>query len=383
MHQKHKTDVMRFLQFILILLIFGSLGLVSCHNQSDKTTEKGFTIGLNLTLTGNASYFGNEVFKGLEMAYQDGEKKHNRRFKLLVEDNRFMPQESVGITKKFQHLNKPDLMIAGYTNMIQPIIPVVESGNIPLIATLSSSVDLAKGKKMVVRDFALENQLMPLLAEYLYKERGLSKGSYVVVNDDFGHDSRDYFKEAFEQYGGTFDGGVVFDENDLDLRSLIGKALSGKPQFLLIVGRGAGMNSAIRQAKELDPEVLICGSNSFDNEKVFESLGAESEGIVFVNFAFDKHSPHYYEVSERFLLRHKHPMNWLNIVGYSLGEYSIEALLASDGKPKEILNYIRHNPLNTIRGQLMLNETADVISPISVFERKNNQTIQINPTNNQ
>jgi branched-chain amino acid transport system substrate-binding protein len=372
---------MRFIRFIFIFLFLGSLLLVSCTHQTDKSKEESYSIGLNLTLSGNASYFGSEVFKGLEMAIRDGEKKHNCSFKLIVEDNRFMPQEAVGITKKFQHILKPHLMIAGYTNMLQPVIPLVESGNIPMIATLASSVGLAEGQHMMVRDFALESQLMPLLAKYMYQVKGLRNGSYVVVNDDFGHDSRDYFKETFEQLGGTFEGGVVFNENDLDLRSLISKALSVRPQFLLIVGRGAGMNSAIRQARELAPEVVICGSNSFDNEKAFESLGAEAEGLVFVNFSFDKQNPLYYEVSERFFLKHNHRMNWLNIVGYSLGEYSIDALLASDGNPEKLLNYIRTYQLNTIRGKLQVNDFNDVVSPIGVFERKNNQSIQVYKSN--
>lgn len=361
----------------LIVLLISVLGIIGCQNRTEKTDEKEFSIGLNLTLSGNAAYFGSEVFKGLDMAIKDAETKHQRRFVLIVEDNRFMPQESVGIIKKFQHLNKPDMIISGYTNMLQPVIPLIESGNIPMIATLASSVDLVKGKKMIVRDFAMENQLMPLLAEFMFKEKGFRKGSFVVVNDDFGHDSRDYFKETFEQLGGSFEGGVVFNENDLDLRSLISKTLTSNPEFLLIVGRGAGMNSAVRQARELASDVVICGSNSFDNEKAFESLGDQAEGIFFVNFSFDKQNTHYYEVSERFMLRFNQRMNWLNIVGYSLGEYSTEALVASDGKSNKLLEYIRSTEMKTIRGTLRVNPFNDVISPISIFERRNNQSIEV------
>ncbi len=374
---------MRWKQTIVILLLLCSLGVVSCQNQTKNANKTDFSIGLNMTLSGNAAYFGSEVFKGIEMAVKDAEIKHQRRFTLIVEDNRFMPQESVGIVKKFQHINKPDLIISGYTNMLQPIIPIVESGNIPMIATLASSVDLAKGKTMIVRDFAMENQLMPLLAEYMFYNKGFRNGSFVVVNDDFGHDSRDYFKETFEQLGGTFEGGVVFNENDLDLRSLISKTLSSNPEFLLIVGRGAGMNSAVRQARELAPEAVICGSNSFDNEKAFESLGDMSDGIVFVNFFFDKQNIHYYEVSERFMLRYNQRMNWLNIVGYSLGEYSTEALIASGGTADKLMDYIRNTEMNTIRGTLRVNEFNDVISPISIFERRNNQSIQVHTIKNQ
>lgn len=358
---------------------------MSCNQYNTKQPEqdesKEYRIGINLTLSGNAAYYGSEVFKGLELAFNDAEKKYGCRFTLLTEDNRFMPQEAVGITKKFLHMSKPQLIISGYTNLLQTVIPLVEAAEMPMIATLSSSVDLAKDKQWVIRDFALESQLMPLLAYYIFSQKGLRKGSFLVVNDDFGHDSRDYFKNAFETLGGSFQSGAVFSEDELDLRSLVGKIIAQKPEFVLVVGRGAGMANAIRQIRELNPDVVICGSNSFDNQKIIESLGADAEGLIYANFSKTGQNMDYYEISERFIEKNQYRMNWVNMVGYSLGEYAAQSLVASAGEPKALISYLRQEDFQTIRGRLKVNQVNDMLSEISVYVHENNQTTEIPKAN--
>jgi len=358
---------------------------ISCNQQSSsqaKDESKEFLVGINLTLSGNAAYYGSEVFKGLELAFKDAEKKYACRFTLFAEDNRFMPQEAVGITKKFLHITKPQLIISGYTNLLQTIIPLVEAAGMPMIATLSSSVDLAREKQWIIRDFALESQLMPLLADYIFSQKGLRKGSFLVVNDDFGHDSRDYFKHTFESLGGSFESGAVFNEDELDLRSLVGKIMGTNPEFVLVIGRGAGMANVIRQIRELNPKVVICGSNSFDNQKIMESLGAAAEGLIYVNFSRTSLNTDYFEISERFIEKHQYRMNWVNMVGYSLGEYAAQSLVASSGEPKALISYLRQENFSTIRGQLKVNQVNDMLSDISVYVHENNQSNEI-PKSNQ
>lgn len=358
---------------------------LSCNQHSSgkaKDESEAYLVGINLTLSGNAAYYGSEVYKGLELAFKDAEKKYECRFTLFTEDNRFMPQEAVGITKKFLHVTKPHLIISGYTNLLQTIIPLVEAAGMPMIATLSSSVDLAREKQWVIRDFALESQLMPLLADYIFSQKGLRKGSFLVVNDDFGHDSRDYFKHTFESLGGSFESGAVFNEDELDLRTLVGKIMSTNPEFVLVIGRGAGMANVIRQIRELNPEVVICGSNSFDNQKIMESLGAAAEGLIYVNFSKTGLNTDYFEISQRFIEKHQYRMNWVNMVGYSLGEYAAQSLVASSGEPKALLSYLRQENFSTIRGQLKVNQSNDMLSDISVYVRENNQSNEI-PKSNQ
>lgn len=357
------------------------LTLFSCYNEASQqgsgSQSEHYTIGVNLPLSGNAAYYGSELYKGLALSFAEAEKQYGCRFEILAEDNRFLPQEAVGIAKKFIHLTKPNVIVSGYSNVLQATIPLTEESGIPMIASLSSVAEIAKNKQWVIRDFSLESQLMPLLAEYVFRTANLKTGSFLVVNDDFGHDSRKYFTQAFETLGGNITEGAVYSEDDLDFRNLVQKILVNKPQFMLVIGRGAGMANAIRQIREADPTMLICGSSSFDNDKIMASLGQDAEKLVFANFHRNTTSQAYAAADKLFNETYQQGMNWVNLLGFSLGEYVAEALIKCKGDAKEIMDYLRSNEFNTIRGKLTVNGNNDMLSGLSVFIRENAKNIEI------
>ncbi|MBU1008894.1 MAG: ABC transporter substrate-binding protein [Bacteroidetes bacterium] len=358
-----------------------TITLFSCSNKTSKqgagSQTEHYSIGVNLPLSGNAAYFGSELYKGLALSFAEAEKQYGCRFEILAEDNRFLPQEAVGIAKKFIHIAKPNVIVSGYSNVLQATIPLVEESGIPMIASLSSVADIAKNKQWVIRDFSLESQLMPMLAEYVFHTANLKTGSFLVVNDDFGQDSRNYFTQAFETLGGHITEGAVYCEDDLDFRNLVQKILVNKPQFMLVIGRGAGMANAIRRIREADPNVLICGSSSFDNDKIMASLGHDAENLVFTNFHCNTSSQAYLSANNLFTERYQQGMNWVNVLGYTIGEYTAEALVKCKGDGNKIMDYLRSNEFNTIRGKLTVNGNNDMLSGLSVFIRENAKNIEI------
>ena len=122
-------------RYSLPLIIIIAL-LFSCQDKKVKKNKKvrevpEYSIGVNLPLTGNASYFAEEFRKGMDLAfdhYRDSAAKI--KLNILYEDNKFSPRDAITITRKFINVDDVDLVMVGYTPIIQATANVLEEAGI-------------------------------------------------------------------------------------------------------------------------------------------------------------------------------------------------------------------------------------------------------------
>ena len=86
----------------------------------------------------------------------------------------------------------------------------------------------------------------------------------------------------------------------------------------------------------------------------------------------------YQKVSEKFILKYGHEMNWLNIFGTSTASYLIHALKKTKGDKEALKEFLRNLDVQSIRGRLVMNENSDVIVPHLVYVRSGGQSIPVN-----
>jgi len=111
-----------------LLIFIVSLLACSCNEKVKKEKKirqkkeiPTYSIGINLPLTGNGSYFGEELKKGLDLSFDHfNERTEKMHLRLIYEDNKLNPKDAVTISRKFIDIDKVDLVIAAYTPIIQP-----------------------------------------------------------------------------------------------------------------------------------------------------------------------------------------------------------------------------------------------------------------------
>jgi ABC-type branched-subunit amino acid transport system substrate-binding protein len=359
--------------FAKLLLIFG---LISCNRLYRDNTEGGnaeetYLVGMNLTLTGNAAHYGAQLKDGLEFGFEmSTDLPQGGGVKLIVEDNQLNTREAVSIAKRLADIDKIDLMISAYTPVVKSIIDIAEQKELPFLATITSAVDVARGKKWVFRDFTTEAYNMPLLAEHAYNVEGYRKGTYLVVNDDFGRDARRYFELSFTGLGGAFLGGEFFETTDLDLRNKVEKIMASEPEFILLIGRGSAMMNACRQIREVDREIRIYSAAGIDNYRVWQGLGPDANGIIFARIRYDSSSEEYLNINNDFKSRFGYDMSWVSIYGYSIARY-VTIGFNKAGKDKDKMReYLKNLDYQSIRGRLTTKENSDIITPMQLYIRK-------------
>jgi len=367
----------------LVLIIFITpLIIISCNQpESGKPARnKGkvsYVIGINLPLSGNGSYFAEEVRKGLDLAFSHAMRDTARmQLEVLYEDNKLNPRDAVSITRKFVDVDKVDLIISGYTPVIQAIIDLVDNMEVPMLVTLSSTESIAAPYRWVFRDFELESVNMPLLAAYAYTEMGLGKGTYLVVNDDMGRDAVKFFSEAFTLLGGSIIPGEVFEAAEMDLRNKINKIVAFDPEFIIVIGRGSAMINALRQIRERDPDIPIFSNNTVDNEQIWEALHEKGNNIWFPRPFSNRQGDAVVKADNMFREKYGHGMNWLNIYGVSIGNYLVKGLKRTGGEKDSLRQYLEGLDVQTIRGRLVMNENHDVTGATEIFTRHKGETVQ-------
>ena len=366
------SDGMRKFIFLYtwLFLIFG---IISCNPYSGKNEEGGqvektFLVGANLTLTGNAAHWGVQLRDGLEYGFGKAEDLlDSGKVILIAEDNQLNTREAVSIAKRFTDVDRADLMISAYTPVVKSIISIAEQKGIPMLATLTSATEVAKGKNWVFRDFTPETINMPMIAQYAFNKEGFRKGAWLVVNDDFGRDAMQYFEQSFTGLGGTFSNGEYFETSDLDLRNKVEKILASEPEFILLIGRGSAMINACRQIRETEKDMRIYSAAGIDNDRIWQGLGPDANGIVYGRIVYDTRSAEFMRINEDFKSVYGYDMTWVNIYGYSIAHY-VTAGFASAGKDKNKLrDYFKTLDHQSIRGRLVMDENSDVLTPVQLY----------------
>jgi ABC-type branched-subunit amino acid transport system substrate-binding protein len=366
--------------FVLILML--SVFTFACNETVQEKKSKRdreipkYTIGINLPLTGNGSYFAEELKKGLDLTFNYLNSQPGKMvLQVIYEDNKLNPKDAVTIAKKFLEIDEVDLIISGYTPIIQATIGLVDQHKVPMLLTLSSAEYIASPYEWAFRDFELESDNMPMLATYAFSTLGVQKGSWLVVNDDMGSDAIRFFSEKFVEEGGTMMAGEVFESSDLDLRNKINKIMVNDPEFIIVIGRGSAMINACRQIRERNQDIPILSNNTIDNDMVWNALGEFSNNIWFPRPYVDFSSSLYKTANDDFRKEYGYDMNWLNIYGMSIAGYLAKGLKDSKGDKEYMRNYLKTLDIQSIRGRLIMNGHSDVSIPHLVYKRIDGKSI--------
>ena len=357
--------------------------LIACNETGQKKKPKRereastYTIGVNLPLTGNGSYFAEEMKKGLELSFEYINESEKIFINALYEDNKLNPKDAVTITKKFLEIDDVDLIISGYTPIIKATIGLVDQHKVPMLVTLSSVGGIASSYEWAFRDFELESEVMPILATYAYSGLDLRKGSWLVVNDDMGSDAVNFFSAKFTEEGGEMAEGEVFEASEMDLRNKINKLMANEPDFIIVIGRGSAMINACRQIRERDLEIPIMSNNTIDNETVWSALGESGNNMWFPRLNVNFESKRYIKANERFKQKYGRDMNWLNIYGVSIANYLARGLRESGGDKGSMQNFLKTLNISSLRGMLVMNESSDVIIPHIIYKRIDGNSVPV------
>ena len=367
---------------LVVLVVLGALawfgrsgrgGAKDAPIASRVSTKKTTVlVGANLPLSGPMSYYGQEVQRGLTLAF-DGEAE----IRPVYEDNHSVARDAVTVFQMFASRGTP-IVISSNSPLSAPQRALAQESRIVLLALVTGAEDFADGNPWVFRDAITQTAEAPPLADYAWDALGARKMVSLVVNDDYGLGGSRAFKRQFETRGGTVVAEETFETANTDLRAQLTKLKTARPDAIYIAGRQQNLIAAIVQARELAVAPQILTGDSFDSPSVIEGVGAAGQGVVFSSYDIDlSATEEARQFEERFLKRFGSEPGVYAVDAYAAGRYLLDIFRRVGPDAGRIREEMSKLKTTSIKGPLEVTKDHDILPPIGIFKLGNGEKVRL------
>lgn len=300
---------------ILLVAMFTimSMALVGCKSSAELTIP----IGLNAELTGGLPVVGASCKNAALLAVKEvndaggldiGGKKY--QIKLFIEDNGYKADQSVAVSQKLISQDNVVAIIGPNASvMAVPASEIAESSKVLMISPWSTNpnttIDSKTGqpKKYVFRACFIDTFQAKVDAKFAMEKLGAKRVAilYDVANDAFVGQSK-FFKETFEQMGGTIVAFETYTSGDKDFSAQFTKIKQSNPDLIFLPSMYNEAPIQIKQAHALGITVPFLGTDGWTSEEMIKLGGKDVEGCYFSgHYAPDIATP----VAQKFINTYK------------------------------------------------------------------------------
>jgi len=160
-----------------------------------------------------------------------------------------------------------------------PALPIAQNNGVPVVNIFASAPHLSKIGDYIFRVYPSDTFQGPVGADFIFNKLGKKKVAIVYVKNDYGEGLKDSFKARFKELGGeiVYEDGIIQDQKDF--RTEIAKIKESKAEALYFPVYPANAVSALKQIKEMNLEIPVVGTDSFDGEEVVKS--GYADGVIY------------------------------------------------------------------------------------------------------
>lgn len=243
-------------------------------------------IGVSLPLTGFASYTGELLKQGVDMAIDS---LSLSAYTISVEDNQVNAKTAISVYNSFVAKGYSCFLLGGGPTSMA-VAPLTKGKEQVMLATAVNSTDLTKVSDRVVRLSPTGKSMASKLADYNYKELNLKKTAIVYVNIEMGNEFRQGYKARFQEIGGTITSEYSYESTQRDFKDIINKMVADKPEGVYVVGVGENMSILIKQILQHPgaKDITVTGDFNFSSAGVIEALGQLPRDIYYTDINIDE-----------------------------------------------------------------------------------------------
>lgn len=370
----------------MAVLLMGMTMLTGCATfdnfkdtfLSSKEKEKDVVkIGVFEPLSGKDKAYGELEKRGIELAHELYPEVLGKKVELVYGDNRSDLGTAEAVARELA-AKQVAVVIGSYGSTLSLAgTEAFTEAKIPMITVTATNPLVTSSSDFVFRTCFVESFQGVALAKYAVVEMGLRKAAVFRDGDD------DYAAAVSQTFSDKF---VALTEDEHAVPEVIAytpgaehfqteleKVRDAGAQAILVAGQNADALMIMRQAKEMNLEVLFLGTNSWEEESFVEDGGVVIEGAVFATF-FDSDSS-ITETTDQFLAAYRSKYGQdavpessvaLGFDAYLVAIHAItEAGTAESGEAiKNQLIYTRDFP--GAAGKISFDENGDPIKSVAI-----------------
>jgi len=349
-----------FIIFLLLILI----GFSSCSKKEEGEVIK---VGAILSLTGDASSYGDMMKKGMDIAVDEINAQggiNGKRFGIIYEDSQFQPRIAMNSFIKLVEIDKVKVItgITGSKNALS-VVPEAISRKIVIIDALSSSSELTKygGKyyfRIMPSDLFAGRYVAQVSLEKKYK-----RAAIFYANDNWGNGILNSSKQYFQLNGGQVVAELSVEPGMRDFKSQIQKLINSDPEIVFLFAYAPEAGIIVKQLRERGIILPIIGSDNLTAEE-FVNVGANVvDGVMFV-LAIEGEGPSFIQFKEKYKERYGEDPSINSIKSYDVVKLAAYAIKNVGYDSERISNFLRSlRGYNGASGEIAFDEHGDIMNP--------------------
>lgn len=281
---------------IVVLVVLIALILIAVAVSKDKktpiTTEEKITFGAIESLIGNASFYGEQTQKGIDLAVAYIKETYpDYDFELYHQGGEATPKDGIDAYNSLKQQYDLDAVITQSSPMTFATQPIIKEDGLFQMAITASADSYSTPDDLSFRVSALtSNEAGPITA-YI-KEKGYKKLAILFFQNEVGVSmSESLIKTISSESPETQ---IVLNEGfsptEQDFRTLIAKVKAENPDAVYLAGVGANIGNILNQSKELGLETNFLSFRIAEDPNILKIAGDNANGIVYT-YGFDNENP--------------------------------------------------------------------------------------------
>lgn len=299
-------------RMLVALAAAGSMLLAACGGDANGDeggsaggggdSEEYVVVWIN-PLSGASAAFGEASRGGVELALEDIKEAggiNGSELEVLFEDNELQPEASITAYQRTAGRDPVTVMTAG-SSVVLALAPLADQDEI-MLANIG-----AQSPALISPDLPLVYNFIPTsaaeasrLAERLMDDEGITKVATLSVDNDYGKDTYEAFKDAFEGAGGTISANEIHTLGASDMRTQLTKIRASDAEAVVFISNVAEVGHGVAQAEELGIDVPRYGFTYALSPDNFEIAGDAMNGMKGIAVSFVNESETALDFAERY-----------------------------------------------------------------------------------
>ena len=327
MGSKKKKLLIGFTIISLLLLFSFSEGVAK------SLTAKSVEIGVVMPVTGTIAYEGGLTIEGIKLAAEEINAKGGvngvTKIKLIIEDSRCKPAESVNAMEKLIGVNRVSAVIGDFcSSCTLADMEVAKREKVPIITPISIAPKITQqGNIWVFRGCDSAEMMAKAFTKYAIQDVNINKWAFIAVNDDYGRGSVAAFSKRVKNLGGDVVFAEYYEHGETDYYPLLTKLKAKDANGLAMIGEVMDNSMCVKQWMELGLNKrmkLMDPTSALLSEKFIELTKGGADGMIAATrFVDSLPSPEAQEFVKNFSKRWGH-----NPVKHSQSGYDVMHIVA-------------------------------------------------------
>lgn len=361
---------------LLAIAAIGIYFVCSVQKENAKQDKEIVKIGVILPLTGNGAIYGNDIKKGIDLAYEQSILKE--KIQLSYEDDAAQSNKGINALNKLI-LEKTDIVIGGVMSSVaNSLLPIANKNKVILLSPKATDPNLGMDDYFF-RIWPNDEVDGKVSASYIVDSLRLKRVAVFYPNGDYGVGINRAFCMNIEKKGGTIVYSDGYDATSNDFKTQLDKIKASNPDVLFLPSYIKELLPILKQLNELNCNFYIAGVSSYYENSVKSSSGNLLDKVFFTYPLYSTNStnPNVVGFVDAFMDKYNSKPNAFSAAGYDCFKLIETTILKMQIRKRDINAENMKKYFDTMQeydgvtGKLSYDANGDVIKNMRIIWLKN------------